>query len=311
IPYKNEDFIYETSYSYKNNHKEMIENNKTFLNNVEQKEKARSETYNLIKTSIGYIKDFKPAPSIKRNTKGEITNYTWYSPNSTYGSSAYTFEYKDGYIYETKTAFGTVRYNANGLEIYNFIIGAPSYFYYNSDGFLYKKVYYPLSTAVYDYYEYIKDSRGNWIQKRKYVYYTTSSKKWEIKEIEYRKITYQDGLVTGSDSFNQSDLNQALTTQTNLPIWTDDPWAIDRRQANQGCEKGDCQNGFGKYNYENGSYEGFFKNGKKHGMGNYLWNDSSLYLGHWENDQMNGFGFYSKTNDPNFKNYFGYFKNGN
>src|SRR5690606_32930249 len=109
----------------------------------------------------------------------------------------------------------------------------------------------------------------------------------------------------------QSDLNQALTTQTNLPIWTDDPWAIDRRQANQGCEKGDCQNGFGKYNYENGSYEGFFKNGKKQGMGNYLWNDSSLYLGHWENDQMNGFGFYSKTNDPNFKNYFGYFKNGN
>lgn len=311
IPYKDEDFIYETSYTYKNNHTEMVENNKTFLNNVEQKEKARNETYNLIKTSIGYIKDYKPSPSIKRNPKGDITNYTWYSPNSNFGSSSYTFEYKDGYIYETKTALVTSKYNSNGLKTYDFVLASPSYFYYNSDGFLNKKVYYPLSTAVYDYYEYIKDNRGNWVQKRRYVYYTNSGKKWDIKEIHYRKITYQDGLVTGSDVFNQNDLNQALTTQINLPVWTDDPWAIDRRQANQGCEKGDCQNGFGKYNYENGTYEGFFKNGKKHGMGNYQWNDNSIYMGNWENDQMSGYGFYSKTNDPNFKNYFGYFKNGN
>lgn len=310
IAFSGNDYVYETSYNYSKNYTEMTEVAKTYNNQIEEKDKARNETYNLIQTSIGYLKDYKPAPSIKRNSKGEITDYTWYSPNSTYGSSSYTFEYKEGHIYETKTSLVTTRYDSKGFKTYSFVLSSPSYFYYDKDGFLYKKVYYPLSKTVYDYFEYIKDNRGNWIQKRKYTYYTGSSAKWNIKEIEYRKITYQDGVTTGSDVFNQSDLNDALAKQTTLPIWTDNPWEVDKRQANQGCVKGNCQDGFGKWNDQDGVYEGFFKNGKRNGMGNYKWNDGSLYIGHWENDIMSGYGFYSALDTPNFKHYFGYFKNG-
>lgn len=309
--FQGNDYIYETLYVYNNNYSEMIITSNTFNNGAQEIDKESVEVYNLIKTGIGYLQDYKASPSIKRNSKGEITDYTWYSPKSSFGNSIYTFEYKEGHIYETKTALVTSRYNTNGVKIYDYVLASPSYYYYNEDGFLYKKIYYPLAGAVYDYYEYIKDNRGNWVQKRKYTFYTGSSGKWDIKEIEYRKITYQDGVITGSNVFNQRDLDQALAKQSTLPVWTDDPRAIDNRMANQGCIKGNCQDGFGKWNYENGMYEGFFKNGKKQGMGNYQWNDGSIYIGHWNNDTMDGYGFYSAKDNPDLNHYFGYFKNGN
>ena len=65
------------------------------------------------------------------------------------------------------------------------------------------------------------------------------------------------------------------------------------------CVSGDCQNGWGKYEYDNGYYDGFWQNGKKHGYGLYNWNDSGKYIGSWENDTMSGYGVYIAENNDN------------
>lgn len=62
--------------------------------------------------------------------------------------------------------------------------------------------------------------------------------------------------------------------------------------GNSGCVKGDCKDGWGKYNYENGYYDGFWTNGKKNGYGAYIWDGSGRYVGNWENDTMKGYGVY-------------------
>ncbi len=65
------------------------------------------------------------------------------------------------------------------------------------------------------------------------------------------------------------------------------------------CE-GDCQDGWGKYTYNNGYYSGFWKDGLKHGYGLYSWDSSGgKYIGQWENDKMTGYGVYIAKNDDN------------
>ena len=65
------------------------------------------------------------------------------------------------------------------------------------------------------------------------------------------------------------------------------------------CVSGDCQDGWGKYEYDNGYYDGFWQNGKKHGYGLYNWNESGKYIGNWENDSMSGYGVYIDENNDN------------
>ncbi|NNK53272.1 MAG: hypothetical protein HKO97_01805 [Flavobacteriaceae bacterium] len=74
-----------------------------------------------------------------------------------------------------------------------------------------------------------------------------------------------------------------------------------------GCVKGDCQNGWGKYQYDNGYYDGFWLDGMKNGYGLYRWNDTGDYIGNWANDQMEGYGVYTADNDDSIK---GVFRNG-
>ena len=66
-----------------------------------------------------------------------------------------------------------------------------------------------------------------------------------------------------------------------------------------GCVDGDCNNGWGKYQYDNGYYDGFWKNGKKEGYGLYKWDGIGKYIGSWKNDNMNGYGVYMAENDDN------------
>lgn len=67
-----------------------------------------------------------------------------------------------------------------------------------------------------------------------------------------------------------------------------------------GCVRGNCENGWGKYEYDGGGhYDGFWKNGYKNGYGLYKWEDGSKYIGNWENDTMSGYGVYLATNDDN------------
>lgn len=57
------------------------------------------------------------------------------------------------------------------------------------------------------------------------------------------------------------------------------------------CISGNCENGFGKYSYEDGGkYEGGFKEGLRYGQGSYTWSDGSRYIGTWERGQQNGQG---------------------
>lgn len=65
---------------------------------------------------------------------------------------------------------------------------------------------------------------------------------------------------------------------------------VTRRATVLGCE-GDCQNGYGMINYENGDiYKGNFKNYKQHGFGIYKWHTGDSYSGNWENGTKHGYG---------------------
>ena len=56
------------------------------------------------------------------------------------------------------------------------------------------------------------------------------------------------------------------------------------------CE-GDCQNGYGVLNYENGDiYKGNYKNYKINGYGVYTWHTGGSYSGNWENGIKHGYG---------------------
>ncbi|AXG68137.1 MORN repeat protein [Kordia sp. SMS9] len=69
---------------------------------------------------------------------------------------------------------------------------------------------------------------------------------------------------------------------------------------------GDCVNGFGKYEYTNGdTYWGFFKAGKRFGVGTYLWSNKSAYTGAYTADgKRNGYGMYTYVDRSVFKGIF-------
>lgn len=75
----------------------------------------------------------------------------------------------------------------------------------------------------------------------------------------------------------------------------------------EGCVRGDCENGFGKYVYNNGYYDGFWIAGQKTGYGLYSWDNGGTYVGEWSFGEMNGYGVYTAENDDLQK---GIFSNG-
>ena len=75
----------------------------------------------------------------------------------------------------------------------------------------------------------------------------------------------------------------------------------------KGCVSGDCANGWGKYQYDNGYYDGFWLDSKRHGYGLYNWSEAGKYIGSWTNDKMEGYGVYIAENNDNI---IGYYKEG-
>ena len=74
---------------------------------------------------------------------------------------------------------------------------------------------------------------------------------------------------------------------------------VSSTSTSGGCVRGDCQDGWGKYEYDGGHYDGFWQNGLKHGYGLYKWADTGKYIGNWENDKMEGYGVYIAANEDN------------
>jgi hypothetical protein len=66
-----------------------------------------------------------------------------------------------------------------------------------------------------------------------------------------------------------------------------------------GCVQGDCVNGWGKWQYEDAYYDGFWKDSKRDGYGLYKWVGIGKYIGNWEEDTMSGYGAYLADNDDN------------
>jgi len=57
------------------------------------------------------------------------------------------------------------------------------------------------------------------------------------------------------------------------------------------CIKGNCQNGYGKFQYRSGAvYQGNFKNGQIHGQGALFFSNGDKYIGQWENRYREGKG---------------------
>lgn len=65
---------------------------------------------------------------------------------------------------------------------------------------------------------------------------------------------------------------------------------------NNGCEYGDCANGYGSKKYPEGIYEGFFSKGLRHGPGSITLANGKMFIGNWKNDKIEGFGFYNNPN---------------
>ncbi len=64
---------------------------------------------------------------------------------------------------------------------------------------------------------------------------------------------------------------------------------------NRGCTEGNCENGWGIYEYfigevYQGRYEGFFSKGKRSGKGKFIYSNNSKYEGNWLNGKPHGLG---------------------
>ena len=58
------------------------------------------------------------------------------------------------------------------------------------------------------------------------------------------------------------------------------------------CLSGDCNNGYGVFKYDNGTYEGYFQDSKRTGKGTYNWNNGYKYIGDFIENKRTGKGKY-------------------
>ena len=68
-----------------------------------------------------------------------------------------------------------------------------------------------------------------------------------------------------------------------------------------GCVSGNCNNGFGKYIYANGTYEGNFLNGQWMGKGKHTFTNGDVYEGEFKGFKRNGFGMLKWANGKKYE----------
>jgi len=119
----------------------------------------------------------------------------------------------------------------------------------------------------------------------KVILYNSDGKK--INEVEFFKYAANgNAILKGKnekstlllENFKNAPLNKVYSADVYNPI-------------NNGCLTGDCLNGFGKKEYENGDkFEGDFKNGFREGKGIYIFANGNKYVGNWLNNRFEGEG---------------------
>lgn len=72
-------------------------------------------------------------------------------------------------------------------------------------------------------------------------------------------------------------------------------WSTQAQEENKGCVEGNCENGWGAYEYYvgktyQGRYEGDFVDGKRKGKGRFIYSNGDQYEGKWLDGRPNGIG---------------------
>ena len=105
-----------------------------------------------------------------------------------------------------------------------------------------------------------------------------------LKQQMKKKVTTLIVLVfTLTLSYSQGKIGSAQTTTNSTTT------------SSTGCVSGDCNNGWGKWQFNNGYYEGFWVNGNRTGYGLYSWNTEGTYVGFFKDNMLEGYGAYENA----------------
>jgi hypothetical protein len=212
------------------------------------------------------------------DVEGNITNISEYTD---YGSNAETYTLTNKYMVDGVASSSGVTKYVNSKQVayesQNEYFGNSNYTYqYDTNGNLISTSYDGDSSAIYKY-EYVG---SNFVKS----YYHENGEYLTMEDFKFRKITFTNGKTIGSTEADMSFV------ETNNIVDEEEDWDFG---LTTGCT-GDCENGYGVLNYENGEqYEGFFKDGMRNGPGIIMYDDGSTFTGYWENDEKNGVGMYS------------------
>jgi len=146
-------------------------------------------------------------------------------------------------------------------------------------------------------YEYANNDvyRGDWLNGKRtgdgsYYYTNGTLYKGGFLEGKYNGV--------GTILFNNGDVKVAEYSNGVEVILVSYTYA---NQKKGGCVSGNCQNGFGKYIYTNGIYEGNFINGLWVGKGKYIAPNGDTYDGEFVNSKRNGYGVFVWANGKKYE----------
>jgi hypothetical protein len=306
---------YKTSFSLNN----KVEYNKSF--NYSDNYKKVTEIF--ISSTTKYFFDILKLPygnvllkadkyKIPKNTDGSIKKVSYVDDE---GNLDYNFTYSGNIITSIPSAEGlnTTRATKEGFLLSEENQYLSLYYSYDTKTKLESQrvsVMKGMDAHVHYISLYEFDKKGNWIVRYDMTAVPLYGKKGNgIKSITIRELSYKDNSKAGYTEITQDMKSKASAIVSNIivqsldknnfyatPLFLDynlvelsKTNAITSNVKDSKCE-GNCQNGWGKYTYDNGYYQGFWKNGLKEGYGIYKWNTNMIYSGSWVADKMSGYG---------------------
>ena len=264
---------------------------------------------------------------IPKNPDGSIKKITYLDKEK---NLDYNYSYNGSIITVTpnSASLNTTRATKDGLLLSEENEFINAYFSYDTKTKLLSQkisIMKNIQANVHYIFVYEYDKKGNWIVKYEVTAVPLYGTKGNaIKTISVRELIYKDNTKTGYTTISDDMKTKGFKIPINLnvkmmnadnrydyPIYMDfdTNFASNITASNTldpKCE-GDCLNGWGKYTYDNGYYDGFWENGQKSGYGIYKWTNGDLYLGHWYQNKMSGFG---QTLFANGNEYAGGYSNG-